>query len=325
MAKRTPPSLARLKRVFARQRDAPWDARYQPGICATREEAPSISRAKLLFSERLGRAIHLMSTPEFAFCLLGLYHPNTVGLQEQRALWPDPSPHPLANFPGCGSARLAGLIGLIDVADRLGFLEHLSYIRVPGELPDDAPVDVPFPWFGDLLWALRDDSKRIVAIDWNVKDSHKAFKQPISLDGTRRANDAERIVARHRIQEEYYRDAGIRSLQVAFEDLDLNVVANLRQLFGHQSAQTGLSGARKREILYALRTALKVGEPPSEVLIDFVARRRCTREQFYTCFHQVVWERDLRLDLFTPINFDRPLHAETTDVLDVYADLFKGD
>lgn len=88
-------SISRAKTIYQRQKDAPWDEHYVPGILATAKEAPSISHAYILTPQKLlGREIHLLATSERNAALLGLYNPAVVGLQEQRMLSPTSSPHP---------------------------------------------------------------------------------------------------------------------------------------------------------------------------------------------------------------------------------------
>ena len=86
-------SLERLKAIRKRQENPGWGWDYEPSIRAVRGEAPSLSYAVKLRARKIpGREIHLLSTGETAAALLGLYHPDVVGLQEQRALMPDDRP-----------------------------------------------------------------------------------------------------------------------------------------------------------------------------------------------------------------------------------------
>ena len=94
------PSSSRLETIMGRQDLPTWDANYVPAILAIRTEAPSMSHALTITPEKLtGREVHLLSLSEFFAALLGLYHPNVVGLQEQRMLSPGPRQTPFNTFP----------------------------------------------------------------------------------------------------------------------------------------------------------------------------------------------------------------------------------
>jgi hypothetical protein len=314
-------NASRLKTIYTRQESPGWSADYVPAILATPQEAPSISRAFVLTPEKLEcREVHLLSTPERNAALLGLYHPDVVGLQEQRMLSPEPCPHPLWTFPRMDRTGLPALRGLIDVADRLGYLKLLSRVNVENTNDPCGFASVIFPWIGDLLWAIRTAVGEVFNINWTVKSSYADFKRA-SLKGNK-TGDVTRGLARHEIEKTYYEDARIKTVQVADEAIDSHVAANLRQLFLHHRRPLGLTTEQRAEILHKFHSALEAGVPPVEVILQYSDRRKFTVHQTRSCFYQAVWNRELRIDLFHPILINLPQRAEERDVLDVYADWF---
>lgn len=326
MATSKKPSAARLKTILQRQMAAAWDRSYVPSILATVAEAPSISRASILTPGKFdGREVHVLSPAERALGFLGIYHPDTVGLQEQRMLDLAPSQHPLWDFPGITNIDLPLLKGLADVAERLGYTDMLPTIEIPDADDPSQTMTVNFPYIGDQLWAIRGGTRGIYVVDWNIKDTHKAFKcPPPGANGKpRREPESRAELARHELQTAYYADAGIRSIQIAGEALDFHVAANLRQLFLHHRRQVNLPSELQHEILDRFRAALAVGVPPLEIIMLYSESDRCTMHQCRDLFYQFVWRRELRLDLFQPILIDRPMRPEERDAIDVYADWFK--
>ncbi len=327
MGKRKGICPERLKTIYRRQANTPpWDGSYVPSTLATPQEAPSISRAFIMTPEKFGvREIHLLSTPERNAALLGLYHPAIVGLQEQRMLSPEPAMHPLWTWAGIDRTRLTPFKGVIDVAERLGHLDLLPKVKVPNPDAPDSPLTMVFPWTGDLLWAIKGKGEALHCVNWTVKSEYEEFKRPCShRDGKPRGNDSARTIARHQIEQSYYHDAGIPTVRVADECIDCDVASNLRQLFLHHRRELRLNKEQCWEIQHKYQIALESGNPPSEVIIDLTGRQRFTLDQCRSLLYQLIWYRQLRVDLFQPVLINRPLHPETRDVLEVYAHWFRG-
>lgn len=323
MASRKGINAARLKTIYRRQANPPWGPDYTPSILATPQEAPSISRAFILTPGKLGgRETHLLSTPELNAALLGLYHPSVVGLQEQRMLSPEPTEHPLWNFPDVDRTRLLPIKGAIDVAERLGYLDVLPRVKMTDPENAEAQLSLVFPWVGDHLWAIQDGRVETYCVNWSVKSSYEDFKRP----GPRRhgrVRSTRIVIARHEVEESLYKDAGIPTLRVADEAIDPHVSANLRQLFLHHRRPLRLSEEQRWEILHKYEIAFKEGIPPSEVIIGLQERRRFSVDECRSVLFQSIWERQLRVDLFKAILINRPLSPEVRDVLDVYGHWFR--
>lgn len=313
----------RLRAIYRRQDEPEWGSNYQPAILATPQEAPSISWASILTPKKFDcREVHLLSTPERNAALLGLYNPNVVGLQEQRMLSPEPRHHPLWNYPGIDRTRLPEIKGLIDVAERHGYLDLLGYVKVKGNGTDGEEVPVVFPWIGDLLWAITQSENEIYCINWTVKDTYSDFKKP-TLAIRSKASDTRKALGRHEIEKIYYEDIGIRTVQVANQAIDRHVAANLRQLFKSHRHTFKLNENQYVEIVAKYQAALESEVPPSEVILHFVGKNICSREDCIAAFYKSIWDRQLRVDLFKPILISNVLKPEEKDVLDVYADWFR--
>lgn len=145
-------SLRRLQEVLRRQDPPKWGADYDPGIRATREEAPSGSRYLQLWSERLQRYVHALSRVESPAVMLALMNPALFELHEQRMLSMEPRPHPLASHPMAVGLNLPPLKGTIMVAERLDLFSHHQWFRHREPQTNEEAV-LPAPFFGDRwLW-----------------------------------------------------------------------------------------------------------------------------------------------------------------------------
>jgi hypothetical protein len=319
-------NAARLKTIYRRQANPLWDATYCPSILATPQEAPSISRAFILTPAKLhGREVHLLSTAERNAALLGLYHPSVVGLQEQRMLSPEPAPHPLWTFEGIDRTGLPHLRGVIEVAERLGFLDILPRIQVDHPENPGQKITVVFPWIGDLLWAIRSDEGGVFCVNWSIKDKRGDFGRPAPRrDGRPRTPGVnESVLARHLIEKTLYEDVSIRTIPVAGKDIDEELSDNLRQLFLHHRRELGLSREQQEEILHRFRIAMEEDITPGEVITSFVERGRFSVDQCRSLLYQAIWNRQILVDLFSPILINRPLRHQVRDPIGVYADWFR--
>lgn len=324
MASKKGISAQRLKTIYKRQLNSGWDSSYQPSILATPQEAPSISRAYTLNSNKLGRQVHVLSTPERNAALLGLYHPAVIGLQEQRMLFPEPTEHPLWSMPDLDRTNLQTIRGLVEVADKMGHLNLLPRVKV--RLRNGEIITTVFPWIGDLLWAIKGKNREIYCVNWSIKSNYQDFKRP----PLRRLNDYgyysknNHLLERHVIEQKYYEDAGIRTLFISDDQIDQHVVANLRQIFLHHGRSIHLDELQKSEILNRYQIAFDTGIPPSDVITSFAEKQKYSVNDCRDIFFQAIWTRKLRVDLFSPILINLPMKPESRDVLDVYRGWFEG-
>lgn len=240
-------------------------------------------------------------------------------------LSPEPAEHPLWTFPNIDRSCLPPLKGMIEVAERLGYLDSLPRVKVMDPDHPESRITLVFPWIGDLLWALKGEDGAVGCINWSVKSSYEDFKRPgPRKDGKQHTKGATRnAIARHELEEAYYDDAAIKTIRVVDEAIDHHVSANLRQLFLHHRRPLGLSEEQQWEILCKYKLALREGITPGEIITHFVERRCFTVDQCRSLLYQAIWNRQLRVDLFHPILINLPLRHETRDVIDVYADWFK--
>lgn len=314
---------SRLKLVFKRQAKPTWDAEYTPGILATRGEAPSISNASILMSQKLGRPVHGLSKSERAFILFGLYNPAALGLQEQRMLPGHSVPHPLATWPGADAVTLPPLKGLEEIAANLKierFLHGISVTRRNGE-----QIKVTCPWFGDLLWLLRGSGDKIYCINWSIKDTQEAFQRRRKKIATSEQEPDEQAVARSAGERAYYRSASIPTYHLAREDFPLDLEANLLQLFLHHARPTTLTKAQQTELREKLLAALELGVPPSEIITRFRARHEVSVHEPRSFLFRMIWQRCLLVDLFRPLLIDRPMLPMARDPLVAFAHWFKPE
>lgn len=320
------PNEIRLRRIFKRQTNPTWGRDYVPAILAVRGEAPSASHAETITSEKMdGRGVHLLSLAESSAAILGLYHPDSVGLQEQKAFSLGGRPHPLHNFEPASPIGLQPLKGIIDVAERLGYLETLPKVRLKDAAAVGGYRSVVFPFIGDLLWAMRTKEGRHYCLNWSVKDSEEAFKRPLESKRfiTPLGKLADGILVRHELESRYYEDAGIRTVFMAADAIDWHVRANLRQLFLHHRCPVSLPVAEQEELTERFRMCLVSGVPAFQLIAKLTGAGKYSLDNCRNVLYQAIWHRRLRVDLFQPILINRPLNPEVRDVLAVYADWFK--
>jgi hypothetical protein len=320
------PNEIRLRRISKRQANPSWGKNYIPSILAVRGEAPSISHALTITPEKLGgREVHLLSLAECSAAILGLYHPDSVGLQEQRAFSRGGSPHPLHNFRAASPVGLRPLKGIVDVADRLGYLEVLPKVRIKDSSAVSGFRWVVFPFIGDQLWAMRAKDGRYYCLNWSVKDSEDGFKRPLESKRfiTPKGKLAEGVLVRHELESSYHLDAGIRTVFLAADTIDQHVRANLRQLFLHHSRKVSLTLAEQQELVERFRICLESGVPAFELITKLTGAGKYSLEDCRNVFFQAIWDRRLRVDLFQPIVINRSLNPESRDVIQVYADWFE--
>lgn len=317
-------SSTRFHTILDRQSISRWGIDYCPAILATRQEAPKLSRASRLMAAKIGREIHLLSVPERKAALLALYHPALFDLQEQKMLTPWPSTHPLTGHPLAVGLHLQALEGTVKVAERLGGLARHPRVTVEIADPPGTEVRVPFPYIGDLLLCMM-DANGPFCVNWTVKKDEQGFcgVPGQRRDPTRQQRQREKADFRHALEEEYYRDASIRTVRVTETAIDDQLAGNLHSLFGWHARPINLSPDQRLEMIAHFQGLLGQDIAPLATFADLKQSFRCDLHDCLGVLYQGIWQRQLAVDLFRPVLPDRPLRPQQVDVLDVYQDWFR--
>lgn len=316
-------SYARLNEVLSRQDPPAVGRAYQPAIRATREEAPSNCRPAYIWSELLGREVATLSEPERATLAIALFCPWVKDLQEQRMLPILRSPHPLSQHPLGAGKPYPQLEGTLAVANRLGLLRYHPTVHRP-ESEGQPPTEVPGCFIGDFLLFLEDQAGAY-CINLNVKSTRTEFCTPqvgVTLKtDMARASAAEQ--ARHAIERELYTAGGIKTVEIAGDELPEILIANLKQLLLWQKRKHTLNEEEEARVLEAFCIALDAEVSALEVMN---AMHQSMRIGFYEqkiVLYQGIFTRRIRVDLFDCHFFiDRPMRPESRDVLEVFKHWF---
>ena len=312
---------SRYKTIYERQENPPWDTSYVPGILATSNEAPSISIACTLTPAKLGgRFVHLLSKNERNAALLGLYCPDVFGLQEQRILSPEPCLHPLNTLSAANPFKKIHMDGVIQIAENLNCLDLLPKIQLKTKTGES--LTAVFPWFGDLLWGIK-KREQLFCVNWIIKDKQEEFYLDKSKKYSPIATPSNDLLPRHHIESEFYLQGAIPSYTIAGDEINKEVVGNLRRIFLHHRRPIGLSPEKIIEVKRAFQTAMEIGLPALDVIEYFLIRQCYSVEDIKNIFYQAIWHRELLVDLFSPVLLNAPLKAMERDVLDVYSAWFK--
>lgn len=315
------PSVANLQRMLKRQDPVRFGAEYQPAIRATRSEAPPTSRFRRMYWRRHGRDLHCLAATEADAVLLALYNPATVDVLEQLMLRRWDAPHLLSDHPDCMAADLPPFRGTVAVAERLDCLAFHPYVTKRS--PDDELIRIAYPFVGDLLLILRVDGD-LRCVNWNIKSRRGDHDRPHpEKRRTRRAT--ERAIARDRIEEAYYRDAGIPTYRIAQDQIDTEVRRNLTALFPHVDVPLDVPRSAADEAVRTYRIAVESGYPLVDAVTHLLGTGRYTSYTLRTILYAAIWRRELRLDLFAPILIDQPAMPERRDVLEEYRAWFKAE
>ncbi|NTV94164.1 MAG: hypothetical protein HGA75_01960 [Thiobacillus sp.] len=316
-------TIARLKEVLRRQDPPQWGSTYDPAIRATREEAPARSRFAQVWSERLGRYCHALSSIEEKALLLALFHPMLFELQEQRMLATEPRLHPLAGHASAVGTELPPVRGTIDVCDRLDMIERHQWIQV--DHPDGSGrIPVPAPFIGDLLLFLMDEDGPY-CVNWTIKGSSEEFNR--RLLGSKPARNPQvemsMVRSRHAIEERYYADAGIPTVRIVARDLPELLIQNLRSLLLVQHRAAGLERGLYVELCERLQASIQTGQRPLDVLLSIMRRHDLPLDLAKAAFARAVWQRDVRAELMDEVIFvDRPLRPQRRDPVQVFSAWF---
>lgn len=309
--------LARIERILKRQSRPAWGRDYTPAIFATRFEAPRCSRPTTLKSAKLGRDMHLLSTPEESAAILALYHPGVSDVHEQHMLSAGPTFHPLASHPSAVGKQLTRIEGTITVAARLGKLAWHGKLFL-----EEENKWIPDIYVGDLL-LICTDSSGVYCVNWTVKasstDFHRSGPRPF---GKPQKKNSERAAFRHDLEEAYFTDAGIRTQRVAGDAIDATLARNLEHLFRWHADPIHIPETERDEISAAFKSSIGTRIPAYTLVRNLATRYGASEEAIKALLHHDIWARRLRIDLFSPFVIDKPLRAEVRDPIDVYSAWF---
>ncbi|WP_455925923.1 hypothetical protein [Pseudomonas putida] len=308
--------------VRKRQPEGAYGSYYEPAIKAIRGEAPAKSRPSILKSAKLSRELHLLSIPERIAAQFALYHPALFDLHEQKMLSPVATGHPLLHHPIHGGLRRAKIRGTIDIYSDLGQLK--AHPRFNEETDNDWKT-TPYPLIGDLLLFLCPAERPAYCVNWTVKHDDEDFlekdRQRLKTLKTQK-RDIEKAYLRHKVEELYYQEAGIRTLRVAKSTFCKNMTGNLNFLFLWQLHPINLEVSLLQDFTEELIISCSAGDSAKNVIDRYLRYAPYQDDQFRGAFYRLIWNRKLRLNLFQPIVIDNPMELETKSPLDVYNNFF---
>jgi len=131
-----------------------------------------------------------------------------------------------------------------------------------------------------------------------------------------------REVARHEVEAKLYADIGIPTIQVAADELNPIIVANLRQVLLWQRRSHGLDESQQDLALEAFHVGLEAGVPPLETLYALEQSEGLDPYSTKAYLYWAIWHRKVRVDLCQWLFVDQPLVAETQDVLQIHGEWF---
>ncbi|MGO0665973.1 hypothetical protein ACTO5A_35640 [Pseudomonas aeruginosa] len=310
----------RFELIVSRQGRFRWGEIYTPSTLAVTREAPKGSRISRLNSRKLGRTLHVLSTPERVFAQLALYHPELIDIHEQKMLSPVTTIHPLHGHPLTVGTFPPPLRGTLEIATQIGFKHHeIVVTNSSGERKK-----VPFPYQGDLLLFMASHTGIPYAVNWSVKDVRNAFSErrlSSAKSPIQQKKDRDHAQLRAKLELEYYASAGIRTVQVSLDMIDPVVIANLDLLFSMHELSVTHDSTVMSDFSRSLQEAFANGIPLAHVALQYGARWGC-RDQFIAAIYQDIWSRKLSINFFEPILIDHPLKPSEQDLLSVYGSLF---
>jgi hypothetical protein len=295
-------------------------AEYQPAIRATPKEAPSLSRCSEIWSAQAQRKIQALSITEAVAAVFALYCPALVDLLEQRCLPVEPDVNPASLYMSQGLTRMAGMLGTLDVAERLGLTRfHPKFI-----VKEDAEsYYAPLPLVGDLLLILKDQAG-VYPVNWTVKISEAAFEEQLGKRPLRRRSpkSVEEARARHQLEEVCYGDAGIPTHRIVQTTFDRTLIANLCQLVLWVPRRAKLPHSEREAIVDAFRCIIGSDRAPLDLLDSLMKQFKCERQDCLVVLHQALWHRELVIDLFKPFVINRPMEYESVNPFQPYSQFF---
>lgn len=314
------------RRWSERQGEGGIREKYEPVIRAVRGEAPSISRCMTLQAPTLGRRVHALSGAEISAMLFALYHPALIDIQEQRGLPLDTAANPIGAYRTLGPTEPQNQTGTIFIAEDLGDVsKHPMFLA---EIPDPVSGSVRRTWSalpltGDLLLILRSNVDDIYAVNWTIKNNAEAFTHQLARDRSSVSPASEaKARLRHELEARSYASVGIRTIRVTSASFDRALTRNLGMLHTFACRKIGVSPRVRDKVVDALRCVVGTKTAP---LAIFPALEKECGISAATCrdvLFEAIWHRDVPVDLFTPVQVDKPLRRKEVDELEVYSGYF---
>lgn len=313
---------ARLRLIQNRQFKDAWGKDYQAALWATPREAPGISTGTILHPDKLGgRPMHTLSRPETWAAMLALYHPDVWDVHEQKMLSPGPRPHFLDGHARALGQDFKPLRGTLAVAEEMGRLSKhpKCRVRLEGQI-----AWAPFPYLGDILLFMERNGKSF-AVNWTIKDKSIDFRRRGPRPGKPRTNEAElTVLQRHALEATYYQDAGVSTHQIAGQQIDFNLRANLYQLFLSHAEPRAVSEQCFQELCNHINQLVGTNIPAYKAIQQVSMNLGLEVAAIKNLVEQGIWLRRVHVDLFQPLLWDRPLKRQLKDPLVVYQDWFQG-
>jgi len=313
-------TASRLAEILRRQREPQFGRGYDPSIRATREEAPARSRPAKVWSPQVEREVHVLSVPEMHTLALLLYCPALFEMQEQRMLPFLPAPHPLHGHPSAKDLTLTAFRGTLALAEEHGCLSFHPSVEVDGE-------EVPGCWVGDLL-GFFSDQHGAYCVNFNVKEKRSEFTVP-QVGVSVRTKMPRAIAAntfRHFVERELYAEIGIRTVEVAADELPRILIENLCQQLLWLKRAPSLTKEKIQIVLDGFNVGLACSAAPLDVMVAIEQTHGIPRYEQRIVFEQGVFFRRIRVDLFdSHIFVEKPMQPERTDALAVFGHWFRRE
>lgn len=308
------------RRIMQRQATPRFGSQYESAIRATKEEAPSISYAVQIWSNKNQRYIHCLSNQEAAFCVILEYHPDVVEYMEQHMLPNVRTPHPLTMHPLSERRSLPALEGILATGRNMGAQEFLPKFIVSKEGKRFHGL-----WIGDFLVIVR-DPEGIYAVNCSIKACMDDFclspPQPHHTDGQRKR--MKRAAMRHLIEKEMLARGGIATRFIGIKEaLSPCLIANLDRMRRLAHEWVVRTPEFERVVLDRFQKGIAEQSTPAEIFAALRSEYQFETHDMNVCFQYLMWTRQLRLDLEQPIANHRRLMPEIQDPLDKWRQWFQ--
>lgn len=310
------PELERYRRFKLRQIDVRFGPNYLAAT-AHGEARGAIGGAGQVPSQ-LGRWINAQSWPEKVAAALALYS-GVFELHDQPLYWPEGRLHPLAYHDKYSHLPWPATDGTFALAHELGLGRWHPRVWDASAPPSGAWHIGS--WVSDYWLYAKDASDRPYLLIWEVKDKpqshgvpgggHHRRMKPKAIEGTK---------ARNTVCAAYAEQLGTRIVEFSSSDVPEQLQKTLVSLCRAQVADVDLPDTMVADLVAAFQECVGMDIPVNQVATKIVQ----TGAQFAMAKNLLdiaVWQRRVRVDLYQPLLWNRPLLPERSDVLDDFAHL----